>query len=216
MTQASGPPRCCHAISEIVINVLRTLMHERATGGKVDVEDIDRILELIGRGTVVLDNAFQLQEDKCRKIHGKPKGNVGARSNPFQRLIVRPFEHLLMGEGAPFSRGYLPNYFEFVDHALAEHKDIYERDCRAVIQALLVIHGNNLTWDHFYSDGRTLKILHASLKELAHVLASPAGTAAWGSMMLRPCGDLPAPAIPQINVVRDALLETHRGLAAAG
>ncbi|HSV28663.1 MAG TPA: hypothetical protein VLL76_03865 [Candidatus Omnitrophota bacterium] len=213
---AACPTRSCHSISEIVITVVRALMRERAVDGKVDIEDVDRILQLLGRGTVAMDNAFQLQEEKCRKIHSKPKGNVGARSNPFQRLIVRPFEHLLMGEGAVFQRGWLPNYFEFIDHALATNKEAYERDCRAVIQALLVVHGNNLTWDHFYSDVRTLKVLHAALKELTHVLSTPAGTKLWGGMLLRPCGDLPAPAIPQINHIRDALLETHRGLAATG
>lgn len=215
MTQPHCQSRACHAISAIVITVLRALLHERAAGGQVSVDDIDRILDLIGRGTLVLDNAFELQEEKCRKVHSKPKGNVGARSNPFQRLIVRPFEHLLMGEDS-FPRPYLTNYFEFVEHALAANKESFERDSRAIIQALLVVHGNNLTWDHFYSDARTLRVLHAALKDLTHFLATPQGTKAWGHLMLRPCGDLPAPAIPQINRLRDALLETHRGLAAEG
>lgn len=207
--------RSCHAISAIVIGVLRTLIHDHARDGRVAVADIDRMLDLIGRGTMALDQAFQVQEDKCRKVHSKPKGNVGARSNPFQRLVVRPFEHLLMGEGAPIARAHLPNYFAFVEFALRDSLDGYEAECRAVIQALLVIHGNNLTWDHFYSDPRTLRILHAALKDLTRVLASAQGTRAWGKLMLRPGGDTPAPSVAQVNQVRDVLIETHRGLSAA-
>lgn len=206
--------RGCHAISEIVIGVVKALIHDHARDGKVAVADVDRLLELLGRGTLPLDQAYQMQEDRCRKEHSRPKGNVGARSNPFQRLVVRPFEHLLMGEGA-FPRPYLASYFAFVEHALGDRLEAYERECRAVIQALLVVHGNNLTWDHFYSDGRTLKILHAALKDLTRVLAGPEGTRAWGKLMLRPVGDLPAPSIPQVNRIRDALIETHRGLSAA-
>jgi hypothetical protein len=206
--------RSCHAISEIVINVVKTLLHDHAHDGTVDLADVDRLLGLIQRGTVTLDHAFQAQEDKCRKCHSRPKGNVGARSNPFQRLIVRPFEHLLMGENAVLARPYLANYFDFINYALADVIDEVERESRAVIQALLVVHGNNLTWDHFYSDGRTLKVLHRALKVLTQVLASPEGTKAWGKFMHRPAGDLPPPGIPQLNQIRDALLETHRGLSA--
>lgn len=206
--------RSCHAISEIVIGVLRALIHDHAQGGKVDVADIDRILALVQRGTLPLDHAFEMQEDKCRKVHSRPKGNVGARSNPFQRLVVRPFEHLLMGGDTPFPRVYLSSYFTFVEHALADRLESYERESRSIIQALLVVHGNNLTWDHFYSDSRTLKTLHAALKDLTRILASPEGTRAWGKAMLRPVGDTPAPSIPQINQIRDALIETHRGLSA--
>lgn len=181
----------------------------------VSLAEVDRFLDLIQRGTMSLDQAFQLQEERCRKEHSRPKGNVGARSNPFQRLIVRPFEHLLMGADAALPRPYLANYFDFINFGLAEVIEEYEREARGLIQALLVIHGNNLTWDHFYSDVRTLKLLHRALKELTAFLATPDGTKAWGRFMHRPAGDLPPPGIPQLNQVREALLETHRGLSAS-
>ncbi|MBC7907977.1 MAG: hypothetical protein H7Y60_14700, partial [Rhodospirillaceae bacterium] len=143
-----------------------------------------------------------------------PKGNVGARSNPFQRLIVRPFETLLTGDPPGFPRPLLANYFEFIEHAMGQERDAFERDCRAIIQALLVVHGNNLTWDHFYGDTRTLKALHAALKRITHVLSTPEGQKSWHTMLTRPVGDTPAPTIAQTNQLRQALLETHRGLSA--
>lgn len=214
--QACNGTRACHAISAIVIDIVHALILERAVDGKVDVADLDRLLGLVRRGTVSLDNAYRAQEERCRKDHSKPKGNVGARSNPFQRLIVRPFEHLLFGDPPAFPRPLLANYFEFVEHALGHAKEPLERDCRAIIQALLVVHGNNLTWDHFYSDPRTLKCLHAGLKHLTKMLASAEGQREWHHLMSRPVGETPAATLQQLAQVSKALLETHRGLSATG
>ncbi|MBC7951355.1 MAG: hypothetical protein H7Z12_05960, partial [Rhodospirillaceae bacterium] len=175
-------PRACHATSTIVINIVMALLREHAVDGKLELLDVERILGLIGRGTVALDEAYRLQEERCRKEHSRPKGNVGARSNPFQRLIVRPFETLLAGDPPSFPRPLLANYFEFIDHAMGQERDAFERDCRAIIQALLVVHGNNLTWDHFYSDTRTLKALHGALKHVTHVLSTPGGQKLWHTL----------------------------------
>ncbi|MBX9633452.1 MAG: hypothetical protein K2X44_00600 [Magnetospirillum sp.] len=206
--------RACHATSKIVINIVIALLREHAVDGKLDLAEVERILELISRGTVSLDETFRLQEERCRKDHNRPKGNVGARSNPFQRLAVRPFETLLAGNPPIFPRPLLAHYFEFVEYAMGSEREPMERDCRAVIQALLVVHGNNLTWEHFYSDKRTLKLLHIALKRITHVLSSPEGQKAWHTLMVRPAGDTPAPTIGQTNQLRQALLETHRGLSA--
>jgi len=191
------------------------VLREHAVDGMLRVADVERILGLIGRGTMSLDEAYEAQEERCRKTHSRPKGNVGARSNPFQRLMVRPFEPLLAGEEPVLPRPYLANYFEFVALAMGEERERLERDCRAIIQALLVVHGPNLTWDDFYSDQRTLRLLHHALKLVSHTLASADGQRHWHILMTRPAGDLPAPSIPQTNQVRQALLETHRGLSAA-
>lgn len=213
--QSCSGARACHAISAIVIDIVHALILDRAVDGKVDVADLDRLLGLVRRGTVSLDNAYRAQEDKCRKEHSRPKGNVGARSNPFQRLIVRPFEHLLVGEPPGFPRPLLPNYFDFIEKALGHDREPLERDCRAIIQALLVVHGNNLTWDHFYSDPRTLKALHAALILVVKALASAEGQREWHHLMSRQVGDHPAATLAQLAVVGEALLETHRGLSAA-
>jgi hypothetical protein len=199
----------------MVVKVAVALLREHAVDGKLALADVERVLDLIGRGTMSLDEAFRVQEERCTKEHSRPKGNVGARSNPFQRLMVRPFETLLAGNPPVFPRPLLANYFEFLDNAMGTDKEPLERDCRAIIQALLVVHGNNLTWDHFYSDSRTLKLLHGALKRLTHVLSTPEGQKEWHGLMSRPVGDTPAAAVEQSNQLRQALLETHRGLSAA-
>lgn len=191
------------------------VLRDHAVDGKVNLSDVERILSAIGRGTMSLDESYRAQEDRCRKEHSRPRGNVGARSNPFQRLVVRPFESLLAGDNPALPRPYLPNYFAFVAHAVAEEREALERDCRAVIQALLVVYGNNLTWDHFYSDPRTLRLLHKALRMIAHTLSSADGLRIWQHLMSQRVGELPPPPQDSTNRIRDVLLETHRGLSAA-
>ena len=212
---AATGKRRCHELAVVVTDVIMTLARERARGGAVALDDIERIANLVGGGTMLLDTAYVRQEEACRKDHSQPRGNIGARSNPFQRLMVRPFEHLLAGESAVFQRGYLANYFEFLEHAFDKRLAPFERHCRAIIQALMVVHGNNLTWDHFYGDARTIKTLGGALKLLAAYLDSQEGQRIWHACLVRPTPEMPQPSIAQIDQIRHALLETARGLAAA-
>ncbi|MBI2236724.1 MAG: hypothetical protein HYU60_07240 [Magnetospirillum sp.] len=206
----------CHELAAVVTNVVMTLARERAESGFISVVDLERIAALVRRGTISLDDAFRHHEEACRRDHTRPKGDVGARSNPFQRLMVRPFEQMLVGDPAAFPRHYLPNYFGFLGQAFGARLEPFESHSRAIVQALLVVHGNNLTWDHFYADQRTVKTLKSALKLMTHVLGSAEGQRLWHASLVRPVDAYPAPTIPQANQVRLALLETGRGLAAEG
>lgn len=213
MSNACSTARSCHAISSIVLNVATALLREHAVDGLLRLADAERILDLIGRGSLSLDDAYRLQEERCRKQR-QAKGNVGTRSNPFQRLMVRPFEELLAGAEPAFPRPYLANYFAFVEYALGPERDEVERDCRAIIQALLVVYGNGLNWEHFYSDPRTLRLLRRALQLVVHTLSADKGALAWHKLMARPPADLPPLEAARSDQVRDILLETYRGLAA--
>ncbi len=205
----------CHALAATITDLVLTLVRDRAVDGKVALDDIDRIGDLMRRGTITLDEALKAHEDRCRKHLLQPKGNVGARSNPFQRLMVRPFEQLLAGDPAVLARPYLANYFEYLEHAFGKRLDNFERHCRGIIQALLVIHGNNLTWDHFYADPRTVKTLAAALQLMVHSLHTPEGQRIWYGCMARPVGDHPTLPARTIDEVMSMLMHTHRGLSAA-
>ena len=210
--QSCTANRACHAISSVVLDVVQALLRERSVNGKVDLADVERLIALVRRGPMSLDHSYAMQENRCRANHAKPKGNVGARSNPFQRLMVRPLEPLL-GEILP--RPALGNYFAFLERALGPAaRDELERDCRALIQALLVVHGNNLTWDHFYGDLRCVLILRRALSILAGVLKQPQGPAMWRAHLRRPLADGSALNPAQIDLVLETLLQTHQGLAA--
>ena len=205
----------CHALTVIVTDLVLTLVRERAVDGKVSLDDIDRICDLMRRGTIPLDQALKAHEESCRKHLLQPKGNVGARSNPFQRLMVRPFEQLLVGDPPALARPYLANYFDYLGHAFGKRLDHFERHCRGIVQALLVIHGNNLTWDHFYADPRTVKTLEAALKLMTHSLHTPEGQRTWYACMARPVGEHPTLPAGRVDEVMSMLQHTHRGLMAA-
>lgn len=209
----SATPTRCHEVATVVTNVLLTLLRERAVNGVVSMGDIEKITQLMQKGTISLDEVFRQHEERCRKDHTRPRGNVGARSNPFQRLMVRPFEPLLAGEQPVFPRPYIAHYFDYLDTVLWDRKDELERHCRAIIQALLVVHGNNLTWDHFYSDPRTIKALNGALKILSQSLATPEGHRLWQERLGRPLGDLPGLPLSSLDHVRQTLMETYHGLA---
>lgn len=204
--------RACQAISGVVLDVVKALLHERAVGGKVDLADVDRLIDLVRRGPLTLDAAYAAQEERCRLHHSRPRGNIGARSNPFQRLMVRPLEPLL---GQVMPRPILVHYFQFLEVALgASIREELEHDCRSLIQALLVVHGNNLTWDHFYADPRSTAVLRRALDHIAALLRQPHGPALWRNHLGRPVGDIPALGERQLDLVLDTLIQTHHGLAA--
>ena len=206
--------RRCFGMAVLVADTVLTLARERARDGMVSVDDIERIAGLMRSSGMVLDTVLRGQEDRCREEFTRPKGNVGTRSNPFNRLMVRPFEALVSGDPPVLARPYLENYFQYLGFAFENRLEGFERHCRAIVQALMVVHGNNLTWDHFYADPRTLKTLGTALKVLLDGLQSPDGQQLWYACMSRPAGDLFTPTIDKIDMVRTVLVETHRGLCA--
>lgn len=202
-------------MATIVSDVIMTLAREKARDGVVSIHDLERISSLIAGGSMVLDAAYIHQEESCRKHHQMPRGNVGARANPFHRLMVRPFEHLLAGEDQVLPRDYLGNYFDFLGHAFDKRMAAFERHCRSIIQALMVVHGNNLTWDQFYADARTVKTLQGALKLLHAYMEDADGQRVWLACMMRPAADMPQPSMAQITQIRQVLVETAKGLEAA-
>ena len=208
-------PVRCHALATVVTDLILALTREQAVDGMVSLADIERIAALVRRGTMTLDSALKAHEERCRKDILKPKGNLGVRSDPFQRLMVQPFEHLLGGKVPILPRPYLTNYFTYIRHVIGKRWDGLEQHCLGIVQALLAIHGNNLTWDHFYDDPRTVQALTAALLLLANNLETPEGRKLWFAVMARPVGNLPKLEATSIDTVMAALLFTSRGLSLA-
>ena len=211
----AAPRTGCRDLAAVLTDVMVALARERAADGQVSIGDIERIATLVAQGNLLLDETFSRQQEACRKEHTRPRGNIGARSNPFQRLMVRPFEHLLAGESAVFQRVYLAHYFEFLDYAFEEKLSKFEAHCRSIVQALKVVHGPHLTWDHFYADQRTIKTLHTALKVLSAYLAGMEGQRVWLATLIRPTPEMPQPSMAQVEQIRKTLMDTARGFEAA-
>jgi hypothetical protein len=196
------------------MDVVLTLARERSEDGRVTLDDLQRVATLVAQGNLLLDEIFSRQQEVCRKEHTKPRGNIGARSNPFQRLMVRPFEHLLAGESAVFQRVYLAHFFEFLEFAFEARLTRFEGHCRAIIQALKVVHGPHLTWETYYADPRTIKTLQGALTVLSAYMSSQEGQRVWLATLIRPTPELPQPSMGQVEQIRRALFDTARGIEA--
>ena len=201
----------CYQVATVVSGVLERLLREISRDGMVKVDDAIKILKLVGRGTYELDVAFEQQEKKCRQDLMPARDKASSRSNPFRRLMVRPFETLLSGEPPSFPRPFLVNYFDVLQAAYGDKYGEYDRHSRALLQALLVTHGHGLDWNTYYAEPRVWQILGHALRRLVRYLSTPPGQMIWLQTMSRPTPDGSRPSAEHSERVRDALDFTVRG-----
>ncbi|MDO8605030.1 MAG: hypothetical protein Q7R40_00705 [Phaeospirillum sp.] len=211
-TGCAAKDRKCYQAATIVSDVLERLLRETSREGMVRVEDAVKIMRLVGRGTYELDVAFEHQEKKCRQDLAPARNKASSRTDPFRRMMVRPFETLLNGDQPPYPRPLLGNYFDVLEAAYADKYTEYERASKALMQALLVSHGNNLEWDAFHGEPRVSQIMVHALKRLLRFLDSPTGQRAWLTTMSRPAPNGLRPSAEQTDSIRDVLSHTVRGL----
>jgi len=202
----------CRNIAAMVGQLVYQLVIEQARDGVVRVEDLKRVLALVSQGSGQLDRQYKAQQETCTGSLRANRRHVSSRSNAFQRLMVRPFETLLTSDPPGYPRAVLGNYFEVLAAAFGDKLTEYDRHCKAIFQALLVSHGNNLDWDVFFTDPRAIQVLAHALKRLMRFLDSPAGQWAWVQSMTRPNPSGARPTDAQADAVRQALESTVLGL----
>ena len=132
------------------------------------------------------------------------------RKDPFRRLMVWPLEGLLVHQPPEITRDFLDHYFQFLEILFAKEMEDYERRCRMVLQALRSIHGQALTWDVFYADPRTDRILTHALRRLITFLDSPTGRWAWPHTVSRPSKSGHIPTSEEAEQVLHALRDAWR------
>lgn len=210
----SGTPKHCRALAGVVLGAVESLLRERASGGTISIEDAVRVLRYVGGGTAELDAVFALQEQRCRRNLAGARGDATNRSDPFKRLMVRPFETLLGGEPPAYPRRFLGNYFEVLNAAFGSRVEQYDGFCREVFQRLLVTYGHSLTWDTFYAEPKVGQLLIHALRKLLAFLDTPAGQWVWLQTMTRRLGTGEQMTIDRADMVRGVLETTLRGLSA--
>ena len=206
------PQLKCYKAAAIVSDVLERLLTEIAKDGVVRLEDAVRIIKLVNTGTYELDIAFERQEAQC---FAPNRDKVSSRNNPFRRLMVRPFETLLTGDPAPYPRPLLSNYFAVLEIAYGEKISEYDKHCKAFMQAMLIEHGHNLSWDVFYNDPKVMQIMVHALRRFLKFLETPAGQLAWMQFMTRTAPTGHRPSSEQVGIIREALEHSLRGLEVA-
>ncbi|MBF0561990.1 MAG: hypothetical protein HQL37_08200 [Alphaproteobacteria bacterium] len=210
---ASNSP-ICRSGAAIALNVLRDLLPDVARDGFVSLADVDRLIDRVCLGTVELDLALSAHQRICLATQAKQQGRIGFRSEPLQRVLVRPFEGVFFAEPPAFDRKFLPIYFEAAAQLIGPAFPDLDNECKDIIQAMLAIHGPRLSWEAFYAAPRTVDLMARAIAAMSVNLEGSEGAARWLTLMLKPASDGGIPTENQLMEVRDLLLSVHRGLKA--
>jgi len=203
--------RHCRKLAHGILTTAEARLTEKAQGGTITLADVREVFARLLVPSSEQDNRFSSAEEHCRHLlwHRDDETN---RKDPFRRLMVRPLEGLFDHRSEGISRHFLHNYFQFLEIMFADSLGEYEHRCRVVLQSLRVAHGKQLTWETFYADPHTARILSHALRRLITFIESPTGQWAWPHTISRPDPDGYAPSPAEAETVLAALRDTWRGL----
>jgi hypothetical protein len=158
----------CKGAGAVAIGIIRTLIREKSENGTIPMTEVERILELVEKGTISLDQAWSAHAAGCLAARETTKPKVGARDNPFGRMLVRPFEWMLFS-GA-LDRKTLPSFFAAAKDMLGPKWDEGEKEAKEIVRALLALRGGALTWDDVYGSAEGIRLLTAYVGAIADAL----------------------------------------------
>jgi hypothetical protein len=185
-----------HALAAtMVMGIFDRLRHEaRARGGKLTLADLERLADDFHDKSAALRQAFELTFEAYARAreHAKVAQN---RQYPFDRLLVRRFEHLLArGAGAGIPRRVLRGFLMAVEMMLGPQvHDAYQEHCRAIVERVTKARGGKFAWTDLYADAEAATLAFDALVAMAAYFADFEKRARWFLTVVN--GNLgPAPA----------------------
>jgi len=151
-------------------------------GGSLSLNDLEALDEEFEEKTAALEVLFEKTFEDFARTYAKSAGEE-RRENPFDRLIVGPFEKLLSGGKGPstakggISRRIMPGFFMALNIMLgpdevaafrAEAKAIFDRVNKA---------RDNIDWQAYFAEAKNLRL--SVLIAMAVHFANPDKRAAW-------------------------------------
>jgi hypothetical protein len=225
------------AAASLVLKVLRGVLGGLAKDGKVSLDDIDRAIALIERGTVELDRAYEathkrsleaaeqsllaiaaaeIEEEKEGKHATRQGGGrFGMRSDPLHRLLALPLEKMFYATPPSFERKWLSAYFATARQLIGPQIVAYDAECKAIIQSMLAVHGQKLNWDTVYVEPRTVALMRRTFGAMAGKMSDGKGAEIWTERMAQPAADGSRPSDGQIAEAREVILTFFRTLPPA-
>lgn len=221
------------AAASLVLKVLRGVLGSLAKDGKVSLDDIDRAIALIERGTVELDRAYEATHKRSLEAaeqsllaiaeaeieeekEGPPKqgggGRFGMRSDPLHRLLALPLEKMFYSTPPSFERKFLSAYFATARQLIGPQFISYDAECKAIIQSMLSVHGQKLNWETVYSEPRTIALMRRTFGAMAGKMSDGKGAETWFERMAQPAADGSRPSEQQIAEAREVILTFFRTL----
>jgi hypothetical protein len=220
------------AAASLALRVLRGVLAGLAKDGAVSLNDIDRAIGLIEKGTVELDQAYAKShshsvEDAEQSLlaiaeaeieeerEGAQHNRTGMRSDPLSRLLALPLEPMFYSNPAGFERRWLAGYFATARQLIGPQFISYDAECKAIIQSMLQVHGKALNWDIIYAERRTVSLMRRVFGALVGKLSDGKGVTTWANLMAQPAPDGSIPTTEQIAQVREVILTFFRTLPPA-
>lgn len=163
----------CATMIELAVESYRAalLLHLKEKGAPLDAEDLERVSRRIlgapDRPSPVVGWIFGAFEDAIRKTSYEAR-----RVDPFARLIVHTFSHLLAKErdgeaGAGIARSHLPRFLEILRVMLGDDTIAARRAlCLRIVEDLKTRHPAEFSWNLFYADSRSREILARTVLDM--------------------------------------------------
>lgn len=185
-----------HALAEaVVMGIFDRLRQEaRALGGRLTLTDLDRLADNFHDKSAALRQAFEMTFEAYARARERAKFTQN-RQYPFNRLLVRRFEHLLArGKGPGIQRRVLPGFFMAVEMMLGPQvHDAYQEHCRAIVERISGAQGGKFAWTDLYADAEAATLAFDALVAMAAYFADFDKRARWFLTIVN--GNLgPAPA----------------------
>jgi len=185
-----------HALAEtVVMGIFDRLRQEaRALDGRLTLTDLDRLADDFHDKSAALRQAFEMTFEAYARARERSKFAQN-RQYPFNRLLVRRFEHLLArGKGPGIQRRVLPGFFMAVEMMLGPQiLDAYQEHCRAIVERISGAQGGKFAWTDLYADAEAATLAFDALVAMAAYFADFDKRARWFLTIVN--GNLgPAPA----------------------
>ena len=163
-----------HALAEtMVMGIFDRLRQEaEARGGRLTLDDLDRLSDDFHDKTAALRQAFEMTFEAYARARERAK-IAQNRQYPFNRLLVRRFEHLLArGAAAGIPRRVLPGFFVAVEMMLGPQvHDAYQEHCRAIVDRIRAAQGGKFAWPDLYADTEAATLAVDALVAMAAYFA---------------------------------------------
>ena len=184
---AASPKEQSRAMAEAVIGSLldRLTAEAERRGGSLNVDDIRAIGREFAKKTEALQAVFETSFEAYVRIRERAVWNQ-ARQYPFDRLIVKKFERLFVGDGGrtfrdgALSRRMLPGFFLAMNLMLGDDViEDYQARCRAIIERLQEKSGDAFEWDDAYDDPEADRVTLDSVAAMASYFGDLEKRTAW-------------------------------------
>ena len=171
----ASPRNRSRALAETVVRSLLDRLTGEATrrGGALTISDIRRLAAEFESKTEALQAVFERSFEEYVRARERAAWQQ-SRQFPFDRLIVRTFDHLFAGANGPYfasgalSRRMLPGFFLAMNMMLGEGViEGYQEHCRAIVAQLQNEHGDAFSWPHAYADAEARRVTLDALASIA-------------------------------------------------